>query len=259
MIKSTYDLSFTLLLTVVVTLAAVHTNASANPLSMPFAPGENLLYQLRWENIPAGEIKFEVKPIETIKGTDAYHFVMTTKSNGFVDMFFKIRERIDAYAETRMAHSILYKKRQTEGRHKRDVTIDFDWQEQTVQYTNFDQAHPPIDLMPGSLDPLSAFYFTRLAIHNESSRMERPVTDGKKTFMGRATVVRRETITLSNGKRYDTFCLLPDMGLFGGVFKESKEPKMYIWVTADDKRIPVRIKTKVKVGHFIGELVAAEL
>lgn len=232
--------------------------ATARAQNWPFSPGERLKYQLRWENIPAGEIKLEVKPIETLNGTTVFHFVMTTKSNGFVDIFFKIRERIDAYADTQMAHSILYKKRQTEGEHKLNEIIEFDWQRQQAQYSNFDKKRRPIDILPGSFDPLSAFYFTRMAIDHETSQVERPVTDGKKNFMGSAKVVRRETITLSNGKRYDTFCLAPDMGLFGGVFKESQEAKLFVWVTADDFRIPVRIRSKVKVGHFIGELISAK-
>ncbi|MGD8845590.1 MAG: DUF3108 domain-containing protein, partial [Desulfobacteraceae bacterium] len=37
-----------------------------------------------------------------------------------------------------------------------------------------------------------------------------------------------------------------------------KDAKLRVWITADEKRIPVQIKTKVKVGHFIGELVSAE-
>lgn len=248
-----------IILALVTTLTLAQQPASANPQAMPFSPGENLKYKMRYDNIPAGEIVFEVKPMETIRGTEAYHFVMTTKSNGFVDMFYKIRERIDAYADPEMTRSILFKKRQTEGKHKRDVTIDFDWRQQTARYTNFDVAHPPIDLAPGSLDPLSAFYYTRLAIHDETSRMERPVTDGKRNFMGSASVVRREQITLSNGSVYDTYCLVPDMGLFGEVSKTEKTPTLFLWVTADDKRIPVRIQTKVKVGQIIGELDSAEL
>jgi hypothetical protein len=242
----------------VLVTVATHSPAWAQITQWPFSPGEKLKYQLRWGNIPAGEIELQVKPIETINGTNAYHFVMTTRSSGLVDIFFKLRERIDAYTDTQMVHSVLYKKRQTEGEHKRDERIEFDWVNNRAQYTNFDKKHPPIEVSPSTLDPLSAFYFTRVAIDHENSQMNRSVTDGKKIFMGHAKIVQRETITLSNGKTYDTFCLAPDMGLFGGVFEESKEAKLHVWVTADDKRIPVRIKSKVKVGHFIGELISVE-
>ena len=39
------------------------------------------------------------------------------------------------------------------------------------------------------------------------------------------------------------------------VFKKSKKAKIQIWLTADDRRIPVRIKSKVVVGSFVADLV----
>jgi len=229
----------------------------ANAVTNRLTPGEKLTYELRWENIPAGTLQLEIRPMITMEGINAYHFVMTAKSNSVVDFFIKIRDRIDAYADTDMTHSIFYKKGQT-GERKREEVIEFDWQESKAHYTDSGHKYDPIELTPGSFDPLSAFYFTRMMISEENQKVERPITDGKRSFMGNASVVRRETITLNNGKTYDTFCLKPDMGLFGGIFKESKNPQLYVWVTADDARIPVQIKSKVKVGHFIGELVSAE-
>jgi len=43
----------------------------------------------------------------------------------------------------------------------------------------------------------------------------------------------------------------------GGVFEKTKDAKIHIWVTADERRIPVRIKSKVAIGSFIGELTSA--
>ncbi len=220
-------------------------------------PGEKLTYELRWENIPAGSMQLEVHPIIIMGGVEAHHFVMTAKSNSTVDFFIKIRDRIDAYADTDMTHSLYYKKGES-GERKRQEVIEFDWQESKVRYTDTGRTHPPIELVPGSFDPLSAFYFTRMVISENNPNVVRPVTDGKKNFNGKATMVRRERITLKNGKTYDAFCLKPDMGLFGGVFKDSKNPQLMVWLTADERRIPIMIKSKVKVGYFIGELVSME-
>jgi len=236
---------------------ALSAAGSANLAANRLIPGEKLTYELRWENIPAGVLQLEIRPITTIKGTRMYHFVMTAKSNAAVDFFVKIRDRIDAYADTRMTHSIYYQKGQS-GERKRDEVIEFDWDKNKARYTDTGRTYAPIELIAGSFDPLSAFYFTRMMISEENPTVERPVTDGKRNFMGNASMVRRETITLNNGKTYDTFCLKPDMGLFGGVFKESKNAQLFVWVTADEKRIPVQIKSKVKVGYFIGELVSVE-
>lgn len=233
------------------------TTSLANQAASLLTPGEKLTYALRWENIPAGVLQLEILPVTTIQGTEAFHFVMTAKSNSVIDIFIKIRDRIDAYADTRMTHSIFYHKGQS-GDRKRQETIEFDWIDSKARYIDSGQRYSPIELHPGSFDPLSAFYFTRMMISEENPKVERPITDGKRSFMGNAMVIRRETITLDSGKSYDTFCLRPDLGFLGGVFKKSKDPQLLLWVTADEKRIPVQIKSKVKVGHFIGELVSAE-
>jgi hypothetical protein len=238
-------------------LLAATTTTFANPAADRLTPGEKLTYALRWGNIPAGELQLEIRPITAIQGTAAFHFVMTARSNSAVDIFVKIRDRIDAYTDTAMTHSIFYCKGQY-GDRKRKESIKFDWNERKAHYMDSGQPYTPVELEPGSLDPLSAFYFTRMMISEKNPRVERPITDGKRIFMGHASVVRRETITLKNGKTYDTFCLKPDLGLLGGIFKDSKDPQLFLWVTADEKRIPVQIMSKVKVGHFVGELVSAE-
>ncbi len=226
--------------------------------TLPFGPGEKLTYVLKWGNIPAGETRMEIGPIETINGVNAFHFVMKTQTKGFVNIFFKLKERVDAYTDTDLAKSLAFRKKQTEGEHKRDEHIDFDWTAGTAQRTKFGKKSKPVKLEPGSLDPLSIFYYTRVALSNQNQSMERHVTDGKRIFKGRAKILRRETIALSDGSTYDTFCVEPNLGNIGGVFQGDKDASLYIWLTADAHRIPVRFKSKLAVGHFIGELTAAE-
>ena len=129
---------------------------------LPFRPGEKLTFQLRWTIVPAGESTLEVLPMKTIDGIKAYHFLLTAESNSFVDIFYKVRDRIDAFVNADVTHSILYKKKQREGNSHRDIVVKFDWRNKKAQYTNFNEKLKPIDILPGSFDPLSAFYFIRL-------------------------------------------------------------------------------------------------
>jgi len=223
---------------------------------LPFQPGEKLTFQLRWTIIPAGESTLEVLPIETINGIKAYHFLLTAESNAFVDVFYKLRDRIDAYVSADVTHSILYKKKQNEGKSHRDIVVKFDWQNKKAQYTNFKEKLAPIDILPGSFDPLSAFYFIRLVDFKGKSTIERPITDGKECIIGRLSVIKRETIHVKSGT-YDTYLIEPEIKHIGGVFEKSKNAKIKLWVTADKRKIPVKIKSKVVVGSFVGELVSA--
>jgi hypothetical protein len=231
-------------------------NIKAEDMSLPFNPGEKLTFALKWAFIPAGEAVLEVLPIEIVNGIESYHFLLTAKSNAFIDPFYKVRDRIDAYTDIKMTRSILYKKDQLEGNTHRDIVVQYNWKKYKAQYSNFNEEREPIDLLPGSFDPLSAFYYSRLFDLKEDLIIERPITDGKKCVIGKLTVIKRETIKLESGT-YDTYLIEPEVKHIGGVFDKSKNAKIQLWVTADHRRMPVKIKSKVIVGSFTGELVSS--
>jgi hypothetical protein len=249
-------LHITFIITAILTIFILNENIQAAEKDFPFYPGEKLTFQLKWTVVPAGEGTLEIFPIETIKGVKAYHFVLTAKSNSFIDYIYKVRDRIDAYTDIEMTHTILYKKKQCEGKTKRDVVVNFNWENNRAQYSTLKNVREPIDVLKGSFDPLSAFYYTRLFDLKEKLIIERPVTDGKKCIIGKAFVIKKETLKLTSGT-YDTYLIEPEIKHVGGVFEKSKNAKIQVWVTADNRRIPVKIKSKVVVGSFVGELVSA--
>jgi len=243
--------------TVILMIVMLVGSSAAAEKQQPFYPGEKLVFDLKWTIIKAGEATLEVLPVETVNGVKAYHFVMTAKSLPFLDVFYKIRDQIDAYIDTEITHSILYKKKQHEGSTRRDEELIFDWEKKEVQYSNFGEKKDPLPLSPGAFDPLSAFYYTRFFDLKEGMVIERPVTDGKKCVIGKASVKKREQIEVS-GKTYDAFLIEPELKHIGGVFEKSKDAKIKLWVSADHRRIPLRIESKVIVGSFVAELISAE-
>ncbi len=225
--------------------------------SFPFHEGERLTFQLRWAFIPVGKAVMEVLPREIINGVEAYHFVLTAKSYPIIDPFYKVRDRIDAYADVAMTHSLLYKKKQLEGDIERDEIVRFDWEHGEAQYCNFGKALAPISILPGTFDPLSVYYYVRRLAIKKKLLIKQPVTDGKKNITGKAVIVKRETLKLKSGT-YDTYLMEPSVEQIGGVFEKSKKARIRLWITADNRRMLVKIKSKVRVGSFVGELVSID-
>ncbi|MCB2145637.1 MAG: DUF3108 domain-containing protein [Deltaproteobacteria bacterium] len=236
-------------------MAGTAWSADSPAPTQAFRPGERLTFVLKWTIIPAGEAVLEVLPQEHMAGIDAHHFVLTARSNAFVDAFYMVRDRIDAWADAAMQRSLLYRKKQHEGSTRRDITVSFDWDDMTVQYINQGEVREPIPMTAGTFDPLSIFYWSRSANLVAGGRIQRSVTDGKKHVLGVADVVRRETVTVPAGT-FDTFLIEPDLAHVGGVFEKSPDAKIQIWVSADHRRLPVKLKSKVIVGSFSGELVS---
>ena len=223
--------------------------------SLPFQPGEKLIFQAKWGIIPVGEIILEVLPPATVNGARSHHFAITTKTYSFMDIFYKIRDRSDAYTNTDMTHSILYTK-ESKGKHPRNVVVNFNWEKHEAIYSNFEKKMKPIAILPGSFDPLSIFFVIRLQDLKESLEIEVPVTDGKKCISVKATVLKREKIKLAS-KTYDTYLVEPNIESISNIFKKSKDAKVRIWFTADERKIPVKIKSRLGIGSFIFELVSA--
>jgi hypothetical protein len=221
----------------------------------PFQHGEKLTFLIKWLFIPAGVAVMEVSTShdEHTPSDAAYRFILTAKTYPAVDLIYKYRERVDSFVSADVQNSLLYKKFQ-EGGTKRDVVVDFDWDKKQARYSNFGEAREPIQIEPGTLDPLSAFYFIRRQTLKEGLIIERPVTDGKKTVIGRAKVLKKERLKI-NGRTHDAFKIEPELRHVKGVFEKSKNAKMHIWVTADERKLPLKIKSKVVVGSFVAELM----
>jgi hypothetical protein len=234
--------------------SSVGGSASGVDRKIPFHPGEKLTYEGTWGPIPAGEVILEVLPKEMIDGIETYHFAMTTKTNAAVDLFYKIRERQDSFVDSDMTHSILYKKR-AENKHPRDVIVNFDWEKREATRINFGEKSPPIHILPGTFDPLALLFILRLQDLKENSVIEIPVTDGDTNYRVKATVGKRGNIEIQ-GDMHHAVEVTPDMERLQDVVRKSENPHLTVWYTADEKKIPLRIRSKVGIVSFVFELVS---
>ncbi len=223
---------------------------------IPFAPGEKLRFVLMWTVIPAGEAILEVLPMKTLNGQPAYHFRLTARSNAFVDLFYKVRDRIDTFVSADMSHAIEYTHKQREGDNHKDVKVRFDAANSLAEYQDGEKQKKS-EIQPGTFDPLGAFYYSRLADFKSDGIIVCPVSDGNKSVQGQARIIREETIDIVSGT-YETYLIEPDLKHVGGVFEKDKNAKIRLWVTADEHHIPVKIASKVAIGTFVGELMAVE-
>ncbi|GAB6175786.1 hypothetical protein JCM16814_06770 [Desulfobaculum senezii] len=227
---------------------------SATAARLPFAPGEKLTYSLRWEAIPAGTATLEVLPHTQVNDAPALHFRMKAWTNAFADIFYTVRDEVNAYTAPDLEKSVHYTQRQREGSYKRDITVSFLWETGQAQYANIiNGPKDPILILPGTFDPLSVFYAFRRMPLKKGAQLYAPVTDGVKSVMGRATVLRRERLTVPAGT-FDTWVVEPELRHIGGVFKKSKDARLLVWVTADERKIPVQVSSRVIVGRFFAVL-----
>jgi hypothetical protein len=121
---------------------------------IPLYPGDKLTFQVSWLSIPAGEAVLEILPFETINGVNSFHFLMTARTYEAIDFIYKIRDRMDSYADEHMTRSLLYKQHR-DGKRKKAVTVRFDWEKKPSMPITKISAY---SILPGSFDPLSLLF-----------------------------------------------------------------------------------------------------
>jgi hypothetical protein len=235
---------------------SVRRNATADEKELPYLPGEKLTYEIKWGLITAAEAVLEVDSSKTIEGVQSLHFKLTVKTSPFVDLFYKVRDRLESFVDAEMTHSVLYKK-ETQGHSHKRVRVDFDWTQNEAQYSNHGKKRLPTPIQPGSFDPLGVIYAFRTFDLREGKNFEGPVTDGKKCVMGRAKVLSKEKIEVG-GREIDAYHVKPDLQHIAGIFEKSEDSDIDLWFSTDPAHIPLRVRSRVVIGSFSGELVSAE-
>lgn len=225
----------------------------------PFCPGESLAYAVSWGLIPAGAAFLDVLPPDLPPDADPaaapqLHLRMRAQTNSFADVFYKVRDQVDSWVRPDLSRTEHYAKSQHEGSYHREITVRFFWNNSTVRYENdVNGPKEPLVLLPGTFDPLSVFYAFRTFPIGPDSQVFVPVTDGTKTVMGEARVTGREQVETPAGV-FDCWVVEPDIRDLGGVFRKSPGARLRVWVSADGRKIPVRIESAVLVGSFKAEL-----
>lgn len=224
---------------------------------LPFQPGEILNYDLKWGLFPVGSATMKVLPKED-EGDDGFHRLsFSVRTNEFADAFYKVRTNITSVVDRTFSKSMRYEKSQKEGKTKREIEVLFDYDAGKANYFESGRLVSTLPIPSQVLDPLSIAYFFRLGELKAETETTLPTCDGRKLKMIKVRTGKTEKIRVPAGT-YKAMGTIPEMKDLSGVFKKSPEGILRIWYSADSRKIPVRISSKVVVGSFTARLVSAE-
>jgi hypothetical protein len=238
-------------ITAILILSVIDSSAK----TLPFNGREKFVYKAKWSGIEAGEAVVESLPFEYVNGRRFFHFVMTAQTNSVIDYLYVLRDRQDSYVDQDFTHSVQYEQR-TMGKNPREAVVYFNWKQMNATYVNFGEPQKPVSIVPGTFDPLSLFFAIRTHDLREGNSIQIPITDGKKLIPTKARVKGREKIVV-NERTYDTYVVVPDFDMRKAFEKDQANFKF--WITADERRIPVKIESRLKFGKIVLELVSAVL
>lgn len=215
---------------------------------------ENLTYDLSWGGIPVGTARQSI----TAEG-DTLRISALFKSNGWLSSFYPVENRIDTTLSRRTGQFPgevrQFRMRFREGNRLRDRSISFDHVTNRALYQDHlthEEVRAPI--RSGTSDVTTSFYSARHLPIAPGTTLHLPVIDGKEPYQLEVKVLKTEKLRTILGK-VDTLVVQPLVrpeGTFEG------KGGVTLWITNDARRIPVKIQTKVTVGHVTAILTGVE-
>lgn len=215
-----------------------------------FRVGERLVFDVVYGLIHAGTGTLSIPDTQWVHGRPCYHIVTTAKSHKFFDAFYKVRDRIESFMDMEGTFSWRFEKHIREGKYKRDRFAAYDYPNSRI-ITRRDT----IAVEKQIQDILSAFYYVRmlplevgkhLVVDSFSERNVHPV---------KVLIHAKDRVEVPAGT-FDCIVVEPVLQE-AGIFQQ--KGRIAVWVTDDERKMPVLMKSKVLVGTIDARLRSIEV
>lgn len=217
----------------------------------PFVPGERFSYEISWLAVTAGSAVMEVTDGGRVDDRPAMKLVTTATSSPFVTKFYPVNNRVESTVDTvtLQPQRMIFQRR--EGKRKNDFNYRFHHADGTVTAVK-DGTTETLQIPAGTQDAISCLYYVRKALSLQpGASLTMNVHHDKKNYKLEVRVEAIETVEGSWGK-VETARVLAIMP-FQGIFLN--QGNIRVWLTTDQRRVPVRMKAKVVIGSIVADLV----
>ena len=211
--------------------------------------GERLDYKVGYSFITAGNGYFQIMPMSvTQKDRKCFDIRFRVYSLESLRWIYQVDDAYRTILDVDGIFPWMFQQRIREGKYTRDASATFD-QKNKKDYEN----KKTYDMPPYVHDIVSAFYYVRTqnlkSMKNGQVFYLQNYFDGKTHKLG-VKIHNRETIKVEAGT-FKTIMIEP-LVVDGGLFKS--EGHIYIWLTDDENKIPVKVSTKILIGDVYAEL-----
>ena len=230
------------------TIGAAPIQIAAPRPNYPFPDGQSYVYSAEWHLITAG-----TAVVRMDGAGDQRKVTATAESSGAVNVIFPVHDHFESHFDPRTFCSLSIFKHSEEGSHKRETSIQFDYERKKIMLDEknlktAEAKHVENDLASCATDVITGFYYLQSLPLQPGSSYEFPISDGKTATL-RATVEKRELIKVPAG----TFpSVLVTAEATSGALKS--KGKVWVWYSEDASHTPVQMRAKLGWGTLLFRL-----
>ena len=221
-----------------------------------FVRGEKLTFRVAFNSaltgsITGGKATIEVKDDnKLINNRNTYRVVGEGKTTGFIEFFYKIKEKFESYFDEDALIAYQFSRHTRENNYKKDDIVTFRQDDHlAVSLTKIKPVPPNVQ------DIISGFYYSRtidISDLKPGGIIHIPFFLDDSVYNSRIIFKGRETVETKLG-RFKCLAFRP-MVATGYAFDDPYP--VTVWITDDANRLPVLIESELSVGRARVELIS---
>ena len=232
---------------------------SRRPIRDPFRIGEKVVLSVRYFTAQAGELTLEIRPPVEVNGRKSYRWLTGLKTTGIFSSFYSV----DDWAETLVDYETLapsiYNLHVKESGQLKNGRGYFDSktlkgvyiEKKYSEEKGHEEKKHEWQVLPYAQNVFSAAYYMRIFSFEVGKEYKFTVANEEKNLMFRGKALRKEHVETDAGE-FNTIVIKPEFEI-GGVFKPVGD--IFFWLTDDDRKLIVRIESKIKIGTLVMEAI----
>ena len=218
-----------------------------------FKPGEKLTFAISYLGLTAATAEVQIGDFVKLKGRKCYHIITKTKVVPLVAALVRVDDLVETFFDAEGIYSRRMIKSLREGNYEKDVILEFDPASRSVKEIEKSGTKSFTGLPDFCHDILSAFFYFRTQELEPGKDVVLPVyADGKVNNL-KVRILRKEKVRIPLGT-YNAVVVAPLLD-FESIFKQ--EGEVTIWLSDDERHIPLMMKSKVFVSTVSAKLIDA--
>jgi Protein of unknown function (DUF3108) len=216
--------------------------STAKRAKVPFGPGERMEYDVKFGALKVGNAHMEVVGLDNIRGRRAWHTAFWVRGGTFL---YRVNDVYESWMDAETLSSLRFVQDLEEGRNDTERRFEI-YPERAIFIQTSKKPLQEEKSVGQPLDDGSFLYFIRTLplVVGQTYDFERYFRPDRNPVLIR--VLRKERIRVPAGT-FDAIVLQPIIKT-KGIFSENGHAE--VWVSDDDKRIVLQLKSKLSFGSL---------
>jgi hypothetical protein len=201
----------------------------------------------------------EVHTVPTvIDGKKVYQVRVDAKTSPTMDLFWKMRDTISSTFDAKVLTPSKFTFNQRENSRVIDTEARFDHRAKRWS-VNRQQVGKRAKVYQfdsnNTLDPITAVYLARSTDFKVGDKLYFKVFGGRSQYLLELFVEKKEPVALQSGKTVEAYRITPRIQNLTKRGYAGRLNEATIWISADERRVPVKLSSKIAFGTVYLELV----